>query len=108
MVVVTPGVDLIAKGFALLTAYIGILSTSISYLTARAGRDVPTWPLFAFCAGSIPIVASVYVIGGKLKKKRAARRLGARMITEVQGKYPGNLDILRVMIKNLDVGYPGM
>ncbi|KAF8200189.1 cytochrome P450 monooxygenase pc-1 [Pholiota molesta] len=107
MVVVTPGVDLIAKGFALLTAYIGILSTSISYLTARAGRDVPTWPLFAFCAGSIPIVASVYVIGGKHSKKRAARRLGARMITEVQGKYPGNLDILRVMIKNLDVGYPG-
>ncbi|KAF9481093.1 cytochrome P450 [Pholiota conissans] len=107
MVVVTPGVDLLAKGFFLLAASIGVLSSSLSYLTSKAGYDVPTWLLLVLCAGSVPIITSIYVIGDKLLKWRAAQRIGARMVPEVQGKYPGNLDVLQIMIKNLEDGYPG-
>jgi hypothetical protein len=34
--------------------------------------------------------------------------MGARIVPEAQGKWIGNLDILKRMMENLKIGYPGI
>lgn len=108
MVIVTPGVDYLANGLAFFVGYGIFASTSVSYLAARAGYDIPRWMVLAACAASVPLISTIYVVGQKISRWRRSYALDARIVPEVQGAYPGNLDVLHIQIKNLEVGYPGM
>ena len=108
MVIVTPGVDYLAKGLVFFVGYGIFTSTSVSYLAARTGYDIPRWMVLAACIASVPLISATYVIGQKISRWRRSYTVGARIVPEVQGSYPGNLDVLHIQIKNLEVGYPGM
>ncbi len=93
MVVVTPGVDYLAKGLVFLAGYGIFTSTSVSYLAARAGYDIPRWMVLAAFTASVPLLSTIYVIGQKISRWRRSYTVGARIVPEVQGTYPGNLDV---------------
>lgn len=51
-------------------------------------------------------LSSAYVLSTKWIAKREAAALGARIVPEVKGNWPGNFDVLRIMIDKFKNGYP--
>jgi hypothetical protein len=107
MVFITPGVDFLAKGLVILAAFVGAIITFNLSVAARTGLFIPTWMLLAGTAIAIPLLLTVSIMTQKILNSRQAAAMGARVVPEVQGMWLGNLDILKKMIGNLEVGYPG-
>ncbi|KAG5653247.1 hypothetical protein H0H81_001504 [Sphagnurus paluster] len=106
MVVVTPGVDFIVHHVVRFSVPSGLFAISLRALSASYGYPLPTWALALGTALFIPIVFAIRIIYKSFDDKRQAAALGARLATQVQGKYPGNLDILAIMRRLWDTGYP--
>ncbi|PPR04351.1 hypothetical protein CVT24_013203 [Panaeolus cyanescens] len=107
MVVVTPGVDYLTKAFASLGAFVAVVVTANSWVSENTEYQYPTWAVLTGSIVGIPIMFSAMNVYQTLQKKRQAKALGARMIPEAEGSYPGNLDVLQRMMENLKRGYPG-
>jgi len=108
MVYITPGVDLLVKGFLILGALVGTIITLNSSVVTRAGYHIPTWILLVGTSIAIPMLLIVSVMSRKLSNVRQAAAMGARIVPEAQGQWIGNLDILKKMMDNLKIGYPGI
>ncbi|KAJ3569110.1 hypothetical protein NP233_g5265 [Leucocoprinus birnbaumii] len=107
MSVVTPGVDLLAKG-AFLLSIPALAAYAVGQINEYLGRKpIPLWLLFSAGIISVPTLAAARVILTRLKQRREAAALGAKMIPTAQGSLPGNADILRIMQRNFLHGYPG-
>ncbi|KAF4623248.1 hypothetical protein D9613_002331 [Agrocybe pediades] len=107
MVVVTPGIDLLARGFFLLSAFVAVIVSLNSLVATRLGYVIPTWIVLLSTALGIPLLSSVYILALKFRTARQAAAMGARVVPEVQGKMLGNLDVLKEMMDNFRNGYPG-
>lgn len=107
MVVVTPGIDFLARSVASVGLFFGIVVNVHSVVATRLGYHVPTWVVVAGTVLSIPTLATLNIMGQRIYNMYKASRMGARIIPEAQGKWFGNLDILLEMMKNLKTGYPG-
>ncbi|KAF8957214.1 cytochrome P450 monooxygenase pc-3 [Flammula alnicola] len=107
MVLVTPGVAFLARGLALLTVLFGFFTTATTVIATWFGYEIPFWMVKAGFAIGVPAVSVIYVLAKKLLDTRQAYSMGARIVPEVRGKLPGNLDIVQVMMENLKTGYPG-
>ncbi|KAH9476510.1 Cytochrome P450 monooxygenase 75 [Psilocybe cubensis] len=107
MVVITPGVDFIARSVASVGLFFGIVVNVHSVVASRLGYHAPTWAIVAGAIFSIPTLATLNIMGRKLYNMYQASRMGAQIVPEAQGKWPGNLDILLEMMKNFKTGYPG-
>jgi len=107
MVVIPPGIDLLARGLVSLVVFVGVITSVNSLVTTRLGYVIPTWMVLLGAAVSIPMVSTIYVLALKFRNARRASAMGARLIPEVQGKMLGNFDVLKQMMDNFKHGYPG-
>lgn len=104
--VVTPGVDLIARILGLVGIVLGLVLASL-VAAARSGYKTPIWIALAGPVFGLPALVVIYIVSLKVSKRRQAASMGARIVPQVQGKWMGNLDILKRMLANLKSGYPG-
>jgi len=108
MVFIAPGVDYVARASFYAGTTLAAVLLGLNYAGPRFGLPlVSPWHAAAFLAVAFPAFAGVRVLSTKLLNARKASSAGARLAPEVQGKFPGNIDILRIMIRNIDIGYPG-
>jgi hypothetical protein len=108
MALFTPGVDFLAKG-----AFILSLPAFAAYALGEinvhfGGTPIPTWILVSGGFISVPAIAASRIILTRLRHKREAAALGAKMIPCATGKWPGNVDILQTLQHNFLHGYPGI
>jgi hypothetical protein len=108
MAVVTPGVDLLAKGALVLS-----LPAFAAYAVGQVndylgGTPIPTWILVSAGVISVPTIAATRIILTRLRHRHEAAALGAKMVPCATGKWPGNSDVLKTMQHNFLHGYPGM
>lgn len=104
MTIITPGIDFIATGSIPVVAAVvlGRLSDQVG------GPVLPSWvPVLAGLA-SIPCVATFRIIATRLKHRREAAAIGAKMIPSDLGKLPGNYDIIGLLQESFLKGYPGI
>lgn len=105
--VVTPGVDLLAKG-AFLLSLPAFAAYAIGQINEHLRRTpIPTWILISTGIISVPTIAAARIILTRLKQRREAAALGAKMIPTAKGKWIGNADVFRTMQHNFLYGYPG-
>lgn len=83
---------LIAHGFTRLAAKGIALSTSVTALVYIL---------------AIPLNELISSLLSSRRKSENRNRLGARSVPKVKGKWPGNIDILRALIKTEEEEYPG-
>ncbi|CEL62811.1 Cytochrome P450 52E2 OS=Candida apicola GN=CYP52E2 PE=3 SV=1 [Rhizoctonia solani AG-1 IB] len=97
--------------FTSLVRFFGI-PILLTYLVLRLSQCQSTsWPqslLFGILyILSVPLFWSVRNIIRLRLQDREARRLGARPIPRIKGKWPGNIDVLVDMFKTMQKGYIG-
>ncbi|KDR78034.1 hypothetical protein GALMADRAFT_64763 [Galerina marginata CBS 339.88] len=107
MPIVTPGIDFLATNLSLLGLFVWLVVSLNSLVGSRFGYDIPTWMILAGTALSIPVFSTIYALSFKINHMRQAAAVGARVVPEAQGKWIGNLDILRDMMEKMRTGYPG-
>ncbi|KAF9450762.1 cytochrome P450 [Macrolepiota fuliginosa MF-IS2] len=106
MTIVTPGVDFLATGFFFLSLPVFTASILGKLHKILGGTPIPTWILGLAGVASVPIIATLRIIGIRMKHKREAAAMGAKMIPSPRGKWPGNADLLKSMLHNFLHGYP--
>ncbi|KAF8153753.1 cytochrome P450 monooxygenase pc-1 [Crassisporium funariophilum] len=104
---ITPGVYLVARSIALLTAFFGVLAALNNVAASRLGYQIPTWKVLVGAALSLPLAAAFQVTTKEISKRRQAASFGARMVPQAQGTRFGNLDVLTEVMTKLKNGYPG-
>ena len=108
MVVVTPGIDFLAVSLCYLSLPV-FAAIVLGKLNERVGGTaIPTWVLILAGIVSIPFIATFHIITTRLRHKREAASLGAKMIPSNLGTRPGNADILTMLQHGFLHGYPGM
>lgn len=108
MTVVTPGVDLLATGIFFLS-----LPISGAFLLGKVnqilgGTPIPTSILVLAGFASVPVIVTFRTITTRMRHKREAAAMGAKMAPSPKGKWPGNADILKRMQNSFLRGYPGV
>lgn len=103
----TPGVAFLFRGFV--HSLIPLTTFFITFLILNdLGVAVPLWIAISSVALGIPTVVALRIIFKDVCHRRRAAALGARPVPRCQGKWPGNLDLLKHMLKVSRDGYPGM
>jgi hypothetical protein len=69
------------------------------------GVNLPRFLIPLLYVASIPTCLSVRVHFERWQESRAARRMGAKLIPRLKGKWPGNLDILLKLVSAPRKGY---
>ncbi|KAJ7181145.1 cytochrome P450 monooxygenase pc-1 [Mycena filopes] len=102
-----PGVKLLARlTFRFVSKPLAI-GLGVHYVAKRfLGFDVPVWSAVLLSAASLPLYVVYYVLAQGVRDRRAADALGARLAPAAKGKWPGNIDFMRMMIHNRVHGYP--
>ncbi|KAG2143717.1 cytochrome P450 [Suillus clintonianus] len=106
---VSPGVAYLTR--SLLSVVVPAASSIIIAvrLASLKGVRVSPWIISAVVLGTAPLGFAAYILADGRSQKRKAKRLGARLIPRVQGKWPGNLDkVVNMILKNEDeyIGRP--
>lgn len=110
MVVITPGVDSLVTGSCILSLPVfGTIALRKLYERLEgSGTTIPAWvPILAGIA-SLPCIVTLRIAITRLRHKREAAAMGAKMIPSNLGKWPGNVDVLSFLQDNFLHGYPGM
>lgn len=107
MVVITPGIDFLVTGSCILSLPV-FAATALGKLNRQGGGiTIPTWvPILAGIA-SLPCIVTFRIITTRLRHKREAAAMGAKMIPSNIGKWPGNVDVLSLLQDNFLYGYLG-
>ncbi|GLB44358.1 putative cytochrome P450 monooxygenase [Lyophyllum shimeji] len=106
MVVVTPGIDFIARHLVTFSVPSALFGVALRALGATYGYYIPTWAVVSGSVLFIPFLFTARVIYKRFSDRRQAAALGARLAPEINGKLIGNLDILSTMRRLWDTGYP--
>jgi hypothetical protein len=105
---IAPGVTYLVRIALLLGIPTVCAVTVIRQVAATFDIRVPTWVLFFICVAGVPLYTTLRLTTTYLYNRRQAAAFGARLApTPVNGKWPGNLDLLMEMHKNTRTGYPG-
>lgn len=107
MALVTPGLAFLGRALLSLAFPCAIIATIRFILNDHFGLSISTWSLAAGIAIGVPLMMAVRIGIDEVTQRRRAAALGARIAPRIQGKWPGNLDILRTMLKISREGYPG-
>ncbi|KAG2143715.1 cytochrome P450 [Suillus clintonianus] len=100
---VSPGVAYLTRG--LLSIFVPAASSVIIVvgLASLKGVRVSPWIISAVVLGVAPLRFAAYILADGRSQKRKAKRLGARLVPRVQGKWPGNLDkLVNMLLKSED------
>ncbi|TFK37275.1 cytochrome P450 monooxygenase pc-3 [Crucibulum laeve] len=106
MVLITPGIDFIARSFAVLGVAVAT-AAGVGSLLASRGIVLSTWSLALGVVLGLPLLAALRIIKTEISHRRHAAALGSRMVPRAQGAMIGNIDILKSMMENWRSGYPG-
>ncbi|KAJ7053490.1 cytochrome P450 monooxygenase pc-1 [Mycena amicta] len=101
----TPGVEFLL-GLALNLTKPALLGLALHHGFQRLANGIPLWATALLSIASIPVYAAYSVWSTDRRQGREAEAMGARLAPRVQGKWPGNLDLLRRMLRNRIDGYP--
>ncbi|KAF9526181.1 cytochrome P450 monooxygenase pc-1 [Crepidotus variabilis] len=102
MALATPGVRFLTRNSLYL-----LLSSSLAVYVNNVFFETSNWMFVIGTLLCLPLISTIIVVSTKWSVRRQATAIGARVIPEVRGAWPGNLDILRFMIKKIKTGYPG-
>ena len=102
MVFITPGIDFLGRGAIFLCTPTSI----VVGLNKCVGLNLPPCILIMGTLFSFPTYATICIVVTQIFKPREAARLGA-CIVPMQGKWIGNIDVLRSMNEKFEFGYPG-
>ena len=104
-----PGVKFLSRGFAYVAVYVGgaIGVTRIVGALSDGRLYVPVWWVVTGALAAVPALSTIYILNGEWYKRRRAAALGARVMPTAPGKWLGNVDILKMSLRNLAIGYPG-
>ncbi|KAJ7063970.1 cytochrome P450 [Mycena amicta] len=101
----TPGVEFLL-GLALNLTKPALLGLALHHGFQRLANGISLWATALLSIASIPVYAAYSVWSTDRRQGREAEATGARLAPRVQGKWPGNLDLLRKMLRNRIDGYP--
>jgi hypothetical protein len=107
MALLTPGLFFLSRAFASLLFLYTMIAVAQFILDDRFGILLPGWVLIVATVFLIPAIATVRLSWAQFYKRRRAIALGARVAPTISGSWPGNLDVLTEMVKNVRHGYPG-
>ncbi|KAF8631752.1 hypothetical protein AX15_002208 [Amanita polypyramis BW_CC] len=107
MVLLTPGVRLLASGVAYCSIPV-IWATAIQCVMGRIYNiHVPTWAVALGSVAALPLAMYMRVFWKRWKDQRDADAMGAQVVPKAKGKKFGNLDIVQRMREVWEFGYPG-
>ncbi|RDB18325.1 hypothetical protein Hypma_000510 [Hypsizygus marmoreus] len=106
MVVVTPGIDFIARGLVIVGIPPALLVIAARSLAASYNFPIPTWVLVTTSLLIVPLLSAAHIVTTSFAKRRRAAALGARLAPEIEGTAIGNLDMLKKMRTLWETGYP--
>lgn len=75
-------------------------------LDGKIGLVIQTWVLVVAIAICVPFMTLIRVGLEEIRQRRRAAALGARAVPRVNGRWPGNVDILVKMLDDWRNGYP--
>ncbi|KAK0184815.1 cytochrome P450 [Armillaria mellea] len=106
--ILTPGIHFLAAAFlpiALIAGFAAFLQHWGLLLNPK-NWDASPWVVFFTAITTSLVYLALRVIYMERLHKEAARAMGARTMTRVKGKWPGNADILAAMVGTWADGYP--
>ncbi|KAJ7166773.1 cytochrome P450 monooxygenase pc-1 [Mycena filopes] len=96
-----PGVKLLARLTLRFVSRPLAIGFGVHFVAKRfLGLDVPVWSAVLLSAPSLPLYVVYCVLAQGVRDRRAAEALGARLAPAARGKWPGNIDFMRMMIHN--------
>ncbi|KAF9491473.1 cytochrome P450 [Pleurotus eryngii] len=107
MTVITPGIDFLLRGAFVVIAPSVLFAIFLNYIFHLIDIQVSTVVIVLLGALALPVYAAFKICASDWKDRRQADRLGARLPPRVKGRSLGNLDVLRILIKDLGTGYIG-
>ena len=105
-----PGIKFLSRGIAYVAVYASGVIT-IAHFTGKLSNGhycIPTWMLATGALAAVPTLSTLYILSGELHKERRAAALGARTVPKAPSKWLGGLDLLKMSLRNLAIGYPGV
>lgn len=103
---ITPGADFLVKGTFILS-FPAFAAYVVGQVSERfGGTPVPAWTLISTGFIIVPILAAARIVLTRLRHRREAAALGAKMVPCARGKWLGNADILKTMQHHFFYGYP--
>lgn len=107
MAFLAPGVAFIARGLLSLVLPCTLIAGVRLFLAVRFELVVPIWATIVLSILGLPVVLIARYQLLQFRHRRRAAALGARMAPALEGKWPGNLDILLDAMDKLTKSYPG-
>jgi hypothetical protein len=107
MAIITPGIIFLSRAFVSLLLLCAVIGLAGFVLDDYFGIFVSRWILIVATVLVIPVIATLHSSWALVKKHRRAAALGARVAPTINGSWPGNLDVLLELVKNVRHGYPG-
>jgi hypothetical protein len=104
--VFAPGVLYILKSIPKLLLPPGLAYLACDYAAPLLGKRVPLWGTVVASLLASPVWALVRAVYTHFREEREIRALGAVRVPVVQGRWPGNLDLLLGRLKQGKDGYP--
>ncbi|KAJ7353576.1 cytochrome P450 monooxygenase [Mycena albidolilacea] len=104
--VFAPGVLYILKSIPKLLLPPGLAYLACDYAASLLGKRVPLWGTVVASLLASPVWALVRAVYTHFREEREIRALGAVRVPVVQGRWPGNLDLLLGRLKQGKDGYP--
>jgi hypothetical protein len=107
MAKLTPGVLFILTILRNLAFFIGTTIACKHALSHFLNIAISNAVMFLSVITGVPALIALRLIYNDVHDRREAARLGARIVPRVQGKWPGNLDIIVDLVTNFTKAYPG-
>lgn len=107
MAFLTPGVAFLGRGLISLLFPCAVIAGIRLILAIQFDLVVPTWGVVIASILIIPLVLVARYQWVQFHHRRRAAALGARIAPRLQGKWPGNLDILLDAMDKLQNSYIG-
>ncbi|KAF7331242.1 Cytochrome P450 [Mycena kentingensis (nom. inval.)] len=100
----TPGIRFLVFSGGKLLLKVSALGLLLHYGSRRLGHGLSGWLTGVLCATSVLLVAYTRAWWVSRKQRRMAEALGARLAPRIEGKWPGNIDVL---LHFMEEEYPG-
>lgn len=103
----TPGLTFIFANFLKLATLLSSAYVVRYTLQNWLQLTVSNVHFFSVVLACLPLFVAIKSLRNEFINSREAARLGADRLKSWDGKWPGNFDLVRVLLKRFEDGYPG-
>ncbi len=103
---VSPGVEFLAAQCPKLVVFLTVTYIPYYATATYLGIAVSNVAFLSVAFGSLPVIAIAAVRWTDWAEQRRAEALGADRLKVWNGKWFGNIDVLMVLLKKFEIGYP--